>query len=61
MKPPGDIRYVDVNGDGKINFEDRTDIGDPITATMGFNVQFNYKALDFFYVYFCFFRERYGL
>ena len=45
---PGDIRYVDVNEDGKINFEDRTDIGDPIpTATMGFNMQFNYKALDF--------------
>lgn len=45
---PGDIRYVDVNGDGKINFDDRTDIGDPIpTATMGFNMQFNYKALDF--------------
>jgi TonB-linked SusC/RagA family outer membrane protein len=45
---PGDIRYVDVNGDGKINMDDRTDIGDPIpTATMGFNMQFNYKALDF--------------
>ena len=45
---PGDIRYVDVNGDGKINFDDRTDIGDPIpTATMGFNLQFNYKAVDF--------------
>jgi hypothetical protein len=50
---------VDVNGDGKINFEDRTDIGDPIpTATMGFNVQFNYKALDFLCIL-CF-RERYG-
>lgn len=45
---PGDIRYVDVNGDGKISFDDRTDIGDPIpSATMGFNMQFNYKALDF--------------
>jgi TonB-linked SusC/RagA family outer membrane protein len=45
---PGDIRYVDVNGDGKIDFNDRTDIGSPIpTATMGFNMQFNYKALDF--------------
>jgi TonB-linked SusC/RagA family outer membrane protein len=45
---PGDIRYVDVNGDGKINFDDRTDIGDPIPeATMGFNLQLNYKALDF--------------
>jgi hypothetical protein len=38
-KLPGDIRYVDVNGDGEISFDDRTDIGDPIpAATMGFNV-----------------------
>lgn len=45
---PGDIRYVDVNGDGKISFDDRTDIGDPIPeATMGFNLQLNYKGLDF--------------
>jgi TonB-linked SusC/RagA family outer membrane protein len=45
---PGDIRYVDVNGDGEISFDDRTDIGDPIpAATMGFNVQLNYKGLDF--------------
>jgi TonB-dependent starch-binding outer membrane protein SusC len=45
---PGDIRYVDVNGDGKISFDDRTDIGDPIPeATMGFNVQLNYKGFDF--------------
>jgi len=45
---PGDIRYADVNSDGKINFDDRTDIGDPIPeATMGFNVQLNYKGFDF--------------
>jgi hypothetical protein len=45
---PGDIRYVDVNGDGEISFDDRTDIGDPIpAATMGFNIQLNYKSLDF--------------
>ncbi len=45
---PGDLRYVDVNGDGKISFDDRTDIGDPIPeATMGFNVQLNYKGFDF--------------
>ncbi len=45
----GDIRYVDQNGDGNITFkDDRTDIGDPIPeATMGFNVQLNYKGLDF--------------
>lgn len=45
---PGDIRYVDMNGDNKITADDRTDIGDPIpAATMGFNLQLNYKALDF--------------
>jgi TonB-dependent starch-binding outer membrane protein SusC len=45
---PGDIRYVDVNGDGVINTSDRTDIGNPIPkATMGFNIQSNYKNLDF--------------
>ncbi|WP_264551567.1 SusC/RagA family TonB-linked outer membrane protein [Flavobacterium sp. N2038] len=45
---PGDIRYVDVNGDGVIDTKDKTDIGDPIAdATMGFNIQLNYKNLDF--------------
>ena len=45
---PGDIRFVDINGDGVINVNDKTNIGDPIpAATMGFNLQFNYKALDF--------------
>lgn len=45
---PGDLRYVDVNGDGEISFDDRTDIGDPIPeATMGLNVQLNYKGFDF--------------
>ncbi|KRB56038.1 TonB-dependent receptor [Flavobacterium sp. Root186] len=45
---PGDLRYVDVNGDGVIDTKDKTNIGDPIPdATMGFNLQLNYKALDF--------------
>jgi TonB-linked SusC/RagA family outer membrane protein len=44
----GDIRYVDVNGDGVINTDDRTNLGDPIAdATMGFNLQMNYKNIDF--------------
>lgn len=44
---PGDLRYVDINGDGIINANDRTSIGDPIPeATMGFNMQVNYKNLD---------------
>lgn len=45
---PGDIRYMDVNGDNVIDVNDRTNIGDPIpSATMGFNLQLNYKNLDF--------------
>ncbi|MBB1193412.1 SusC/RagA family protein [Flavobacterium sp. SOK18b] len=45
---PGDLRFVDVNGDGVLNASDRTNIGDPIpAATMGFNVQMNYKNFDF--------------
>jgi TonB-linked SusC/RagA family outer membrane protein len=45
---PGDIRFVDVNGDGVINDEDRTNIGDPIPdVTMGFNLSLNYKNFEF--------------
>ena len=45
---PGDLRFVDVNGDGQITDEDRTNIGDPIAdITMGFNIGFNYKNIDF--------------
>lgn len=45
---PGDLRFVDVNGDGVIDSKDRTNIGDQIpAATMGFNLQLNYKNLDF--------------
>ncbi|KAF2519165.1 TonB-dependent receptor [Flavobacterium salilacus subsp. salilacus] len=45
---PGDLRFVDVNGDGVITPDDRTNIGDPIPdAVMGFNLQLNYKGFDF--------------
>lgn len=45
---PGDIRFVDINGDGQIDSDDRTDIGNPIPdATMGLNLSFNYKNWDF--------------
>ena len=45
---PGDIRYVDVNGDGEINSDDRTFIGKPLADyTMGFNLSLNYKNFDF--------------
>ncbi len=45
---PGDIRYVDINGDGVINPNDRTNIGDPIpSVTMGLNLSLNYHNFDF--------------
>lgn len=45
---PGDIRFKDINGDGVIDANDRTNIGDPIPdAIMGLNLQFNYKNFDF--------------
>ncbi len=45
---PGDIRFVDVNGDGKINADDQTKIGDPFPDfTMGWNLGFEYKNFDF--------------
>jgi len=45
---PGDIRFKDVNGDGIITAEDKTNIGDPIpNATMGFNITLAYKGFDF--------------
>jgi TonB-linked SusC/RagA family outer membrane protein len=45
---PGDIRFVDTNGDGKIDLEDKTYIGDPIPdVTMGLNLSFDYKNIDF--------------
>lgn len=45
---PGDLRFVDVNGDGVINSDDRTNIGDPFPDfTFGLNISFNYKHFDF--------------
>nr|WP_321222595.1 TonB-dependent receptor [uncultured Psychroserpens sp.] len=45
---PGDIRFVDINGDGNIDANDRTNIGDPIPeVTMGLNLNFKYKGFDF--------------
>ena len=44
----GDVRYVDQNNDGVINNADKVEIGDPNPdLTYGFNIGFNYKALDF--------------
>ncbi|WP_456867431.1 SusC/RagA family TonB-linked outer membrane protein [Galbibacter sp. BG1] len=45
---PGDLRYVDTNGDGEINNSDKTEIGDPNPdLTYGISLSANYKALDF--------------
>ena len=44
----GDLRFVDMNGDGYISDEDKTYLGDPIPdLTMGLNLGFNYKNFDF--------------
>ncbi len=47
---PGDLRFVDQDGDGRIDFggdSDKTMIGSPIPDfTMGFNINGNYKGLD---------------
>ena len=43
----GDVRYVDVNGDGKINESDMTIIGNPHPDfTFGFTNTFRYKNVD---------------
>ncbi len=45
---PGVFKYQDVNGDGKIDAEDRTYIGDPNPDfTYGLNISFSYKNFDF--------------
>ncbi len=44
----GDLRFVDVNGDGIIDDLDKTDLGNPIPeATFGMNIGFTYKNFDF--------------
>ena len=44
---PGDIRYADLNGDGTINANDRTKIGDPFPDfTMGWNINLDYKNFN---------------
>jgi TonB-dependent starch-binding outer membrane protein SusC len=44
---PGDVRFVDVNGDGKINFDDREVIGTPFpTFEYGLNASVSYKNFD---------------
>jgi len=45
---PGDFRFVDQNGDGVIDLDDRIDLGNPLpNATMGLNISFDYRKWDF--------------
>jgi len=45
---PGDVRFVDINGDGVINADDRTMIGNPTPPwTFGMNANIEYKQFDF--------------
>ncbi|MNE48838.1 TonB dependent receptor [compost metagenome] len=44
---PGDIRFLDLNGDGAINDKDKTMIGNPNPDfTTGLNITTNYKQFD---------------
>ena len=44
---PGDLKFVDVNGDGVINDDDKTEIGSPQPdVTMGITLGASYKGFD---------------
>lgn len=44
---PGDLKFKDINNDGKINSDDRTMIGNPTPDfTYGFSFNVNYKKFD---------------
>ncbi len=45
---PGDFRWADLNGDGQINDQDRTFLGNPTpTVGYGFTLNLGYKNFDF--------------
>ena len=45
---PGDVKYKDQNGDGIIDDQDRTHVGDPYPdITFGLNASVEYKGFDF--------------
>ncbi len=44
---PGDVRFVDIDGDGEITPDDRTNLGKPVPdAYYGFTVSANYNNFD---------------
>ena len=44
---PGDLKFVDVNGDGRITSTDKTDLGNPHPdVTMGLSLNAAYKGFD---------------
>lgn len=44
---PGDVRFLDINGDGLIDDRDRVNLGSPHPKMVyGFNSDFNYKGFD---------------
>jgi TonB-linked SusC/RagA family outer membrane protein len=49
---PGDVRFVDVNGDDKIDSDDRTYIGNPTPDwTLGINGSFEFKNFDLAFLF----------
>jgi TonB-linked SusC/RagA family outer membrane protein len=45
---PGDVRFLDLNGDGQIDGNDRTNLGNPNpNATVGLQGSLSYKGFDF--------------
>lgn len=46
---PGDLKFVDTNGDGVINSDDKTDLGNPHPdVTMGINLGASWKRIRYF-------------
>ena len=45
---PGDVKFADINGDGKIDDKDRVEAGSPFPSySYGFNLGFTWKNFDF--------------
>ena len=49
---PGDVKYLDINHDGKITADDRTKVGDPFPHYMyGLTSSFQYKNFDAYFLF----------